>query len=59
MKYAYFMGLRRKMTLDEKILSGVFRKDAEKDVIRKDVESDLDNPKSQSTRLEVVDSSGQ
>ena len=59
MKYAYFMGLRRKMTLDEKILSGVFRKDAEKDVIRKDVESDLDNPKSQSTRLEVVEGSGQ
>ena len=47
------------MTLDAKILSGVFRKDAKKDVIRKDVESDLDNPKSQSTRLEVVEGSGQ
>ena len=47
------------MTLDEKKLSGVFRKDAEKDVIRKDVESDLDNPKSQSTRFEEVESSDQ
>ena len=35
------------MTLGEKVLSDVSRKDAEKGVIRKDVGSDLDNQQSQ------------